>query len=95
MGKFYASFKENVDKSIIWSICHRGEKKGCHGDDNGNSTTTTFRFRYSIEIPMQRRSVRNVTCRDGGVISDTEFPHVGGKAKEEDRASDNSGTVQT
>ena len=41
----------------------------------------------SIEIPMQRRSVRNVTTRDGGVISDTEFPHVGGKAKEGRRAS--------
>ena len=30
------------------------KEKGCHGDDNGNGTTATFRFRYSIEIPKQR-----------------------------------------
>ena len=44
-ASFYASFKENVDKSIIWSICHRGGKKGCHSDDNINGTTATFQFR--------------------------------------------------
>ena len=48
----------------------------------------------SIEIPMQRRSVR-VRAKDGGALPDTGFPHVGGKAKEGQRAPDNSDTEQT
>ena len=34
---------------------------------------------------MQRRSVW-VRAKDGGVLPDTGFPHVGGKAKEGQRA---------
>ena len=51
-----------------------------------NGAMAAFWFRYSIKIPMQRGSVRNVTCKDGGVPPDTGFPHVGDKAKEGQRA---------
>ena len=36
-----------------------------------------------------------VSCKDGGVLPITGFPHVGGKAKEGQRAPNNSDTEQT
>ena len=70
----YASFKENVDKNIIWSICHRGGKKR-------DATTMITKMvplqrsssGNSIEIPMQRRSVR-MRAKDGGALPDSECP---------------------
>ena len=43
---------------------------------------------------MQRRSMR-VRAKDGGALPDTGFPHVGGKAKEGQRAPNSSDTEQT
>ena len=37
----------------------------------------------------------SVSCKDGGVLPITGFPHVGGKAKEGQRAPNNSDTEQT
>ena len=47
MRMTYASFKqfyENVDMSKTRGICHRGGKKGSHGDESENDGTTTYRF---------------------------------------------------
>ena len=90
----FMKFLLKVDKNIKKHFSPRWKGKGCHGNDNENGATAAFRFRYSIEIPMQRGSVRNVTCRDGGVISNTEFPHVGGKAKRGATCIDNSSMEQ-
>ena len=54
MCKNYASFKENVDKSIMKHLSPWWKEKGCHDNDNGNGATATFRFRYSIEMPVQK-----------------------------------------
>ena len=83
-----------VDKSIMKHLSPWCKGKGCHGNDNKNGAMAAFQFRYSIEIPTQRESVRNMTSKDGGVISDTEFPHVGGKAKIGVMCIDNSSTEQ-
>ena len=84
MNKFM-QFLLKVDKSIMKHLSPWWKEKGCHGNDNGNGATATFRFWYSIEIPMQRGSVR-MRAKDGGALPDTGFPHVGGKAKEGQRA---------
>lgn len=64
------------------------KEKGCHGNDNENGATATLtktvpRQRSgsgnSIEIPMQRRSVR-MHAKDGGVIPDSGFPRMDGMA---------------
>ena len=93
MNKFM-QFLLKVDKSIMKHLSPWWKEKGCHSNDNGNGATATFRFWYSIEIPIQRGSVR-MRAKDGGALPDTGFPHVGGKAKEGQRAPDNSDTEQT
>ena len=35
-----------------------------------------------MEIPVQKEVGVSETCKDGGVLPDTGFPHVGEKAKE-------------
>ena len=72
MNKFM-QFLLKVDKSIIRHLSPWWKEKGCHGNDNENDATAAFRFRYSIEIPMQRRSVR-MHAKDGGAPPDTECP---------------------
>ena len=77
MGMTYASFMqfyENVDMSMLWSICHRGGRKG------GATATITktvpqqrSSFGNSIEIPMQRRNVR-MHAKDGGALPDSGCP---------------------
>ena len=87
MFKFYAIIMNKLTRALYGAYVIVAERK----DATATITETVPRQHSgsgnSIEIPMQRRSVRNVTSRDGGVISDTEFPHVGGKAKEGRRAS--------
>ena len=75
------NFLLKVDKSIMKHLSPWCKGKGCHGNDNKNGAMAAFQFRYSIEIPTQRESVLNMTSKDGGVISDNEFPHVVGKTK--------------
>ena len=96
MGKLYASFKENVDKSIIWSICHRG------GNERGATTTTTEMMPRqhsgsgnSIEIPMQKRSVRMWNMLEMVGWSRLSGSHVSVAWQKRGTASDNSITVQT
>ena len=68
MRMTYASFMqfyENVDMSMLWSICHRGGKKGCHGNDNENGATATFWWSdNSLRYRCKRASVRMCgTCK--------------------------------
>ena len=48
----------------------------------------------SIEMPVKKIGREQVE-QDGGVLPTTGFPHVGGKAKEGQRAPSNSDTEQT
>ena len=85
MRMTFASFMQfgKLDKSMILSICHRG------GKERGATTMTTEMVprqhsgsgslgRYRCK----RKSDGSVSCKDGGVLPDTGFPHVGDKAKE-------------
>ena len=95
MFKFYAIIMNKLTRALYGAYVIVAERK----DATATITETVPRQHSgsgnSIEIPMQRRSVRNMTSRDGGVISDTEFPHVGGKAKEGRRASTISDSRRT
>ena len=56
------------------------ERNGCHGGDNGNGATATFRSRQLIGVTGAKEQVcgHAEQARDGGVIPVTRFPRVGG-----------------
>ena len=88
---------ENVDKSILRSICHRGgNEKGCHDNDNETVTRQCPGSGNSIEILMQRRSVR-MRAKDGGALPDTGCPmsRQWWQGKRGATCTDNSSTEQT
>ena len=87
----YMQFYENVDMNMLWSICHRGGKKGCHDNEFENDATATYQFRQLMEIPVQKEVWRERVMQDGGVIPDFGFPQDGGMANKEERAK----TTQT
>ena len=59
------------------------ERKGGHDDDSENGATTTYLFLVTqLRCRCKRKSDGSVSCKDGGVLLITGFPHVGGKAKE-------------
>ena len=70
MLKFYAILRK-VDKGISRSICQRGgNEKGSHGNDIETVPRQCPGSGNSIEIPMQRRSVR-MRAKDGGALPDS------------------------
>ena len=60
----------------LWDICHRGGKKGCHGNDNANGATAMFRFPVTRLRYRCKREVCGCVehARDGGVLPVTGFP---------------------
>ena len=74
----FKQFYENVDMKMIRSICHRGGRKGCHGNESENDATATYRFRQLTEIPVQKEVWRERVMQDGGVIPVTGFPRDDG-----------------
>ena len=81
----YMQFYENVDMSMLWSICQRGGKKGCHGDESKNDATATYRWSdNSSRCRCKGKCGCAEHAKDGGVIPVTGFPRVddGDKAKE-------------
>ena len=83
MRMTYASYMQFLWK--CWHVirygafCHRGGKKGCHGDESENDVTTPYRFRKLTEIPVQKEVGVSVSCKIDGVLPETGFPHDGGK----------------
>ena len=94
---------ENVDMSMLWSICRHGGRKKVPRRWNKNGATAT----YPKMMPRQHigsGSSRRYRCkgtsvgawkraRDGGVLPVTGFPQVSGTAKE-GHHKDDSITVQ-
>ena len=72
MNKFM-QFLLKVDKSIMKHLSPWWKEKGCHGNDNENGATATFRFRQLIETSVQKKVWRE-RAKDGGVIPVTECP---------------------
>ena len=68
----YAIFIK-VDKSIMKHLSPWWKEKGCHGDDNKTVPRQRSGSGNSIEIPMQRRSVR-MRAKDGGALPDSGCP---------------------
>ena len=67
MCKFYAIFMKMLACYKIWAFCHRGGKKGCHGDESENDAIAPYRFQKLTEIPVQKEVGVSVS-KDGGVI---------------------------
>ena len=66
-------------------------RKGCHGNESENDATTTYRFRYLTEIPVQKEVCGCAEhAKDGGVLPTSGFPRVSGM-----ETSEKSDTVQT
>ena len=65
-------FLLKVDKSITKHLSPWRKEKGCHGD-NENGARQRFDSGNSIEISMQRRSVR-MRAKDGGALPDSGCP---------------------
>ena len=61
----FMKFLIKVDKSIKKNFSPWRKQKGCHDNDTGNS----------IEIPMQRRSMR-MRAKDGGASPDSGCPTI-------------------
>ena len=82
MASFMQVLKKMLIRSLYGAYVIMAERK----DATATITETVPRQRSGSGTRLRYRSkggsVRNVTSRDGGVISDTEFPHVGGKTKE-------------
>ena len=69
---------KNVHEHIMKHLSSWRKRKGCHGDVPVPKTRLRCR--------CKRKSDGSVSCKDGGVLPITGFPHVGGKAKEGQRA---------
>ena len=66
-------FLLKVDKGIKKHFVTVVERKGCHGNDNETVPRQRPGSGNSIEIPMQRRSVR-MRAKDGGALPDSGCP---------------------
>ena len=76
MRMTYASFMIfllKVDKSIKKHLSPWWKGKGCHKNNNKMVPRQRSSSGNSIEIPMQRRSVR-MRAKDGGALPDTGCP---------------------
>lgn len=69
----FMQFLLKVDKSIKKHLSPWWKGKGCHDNDNETVPRQRSSSGNSIEVPMQRRSVR-MRAKDGGALPDTGCP---------------------
>ena len=92
----FKQFYENVDMSILWSICRRGEN-----ERGATATTTEMVPRQhsgsdnSIEMSVQKKVWRERIEQDGGVFPVTGFPRDDGMATRRNMHATISDTMQT